>query len=157
MPYPHYDGPIKANKGLKDGACNRERCQDEPALFYNHGSHAWYCSRCRHTIQFDEFNLRDWQKNWQPQCGHPMFETADQMTTRKDPWCQRVRKLYAENAINSEFHLTMDQNTDLCAQHFNTSRIDIAMAFADLHTQRAGISNNTDPFLYQHLEPEKYA
>jgi hypothetical protein len=30
--------PHKPNKGKEGGACNRERCQAEPALFYNHGS-----------------------------------------------------------------------------------------------------------------------
>jgi hypothetical protein len=156
MPYPHYNGPTKANKGLKDGACNRSRCQDEPAEWYNHGAYAWYCERCRWDIEFDSFNLRDWQAKWQTKCGHPMFETADQMVTRKDPWCQQVRKLYTQNAIDSRFYLTVDENTDICAGHFQTSRMDIAMAFADLHRQRAIISDGTDPFLYQHLEPEKY-
>lgn len=83
MPYPEYDGPKKPNKGHKHGACNREKCQDEPANWYNHGSYAWYCEGCRKTIEFDRFNLRDWQENWQPKLGHPMFETEEMMMARE--------------------------------------------------------------------------
>ena len=77
------DAPCKPNKGLEGGACNRQSCQVEPANWYNHGSAAWYCDDCRHDIQFDSFNLRDWERNWQPECGHPMFETRDHMDARK--------------------------------------------------------------------------
>ncbi|MFU1607348.1 hypothetical protein ACM25O_13265 [Sulfitobacter pontiacus] len=83
MPGPHYDGPTKPDKGQEGGSCNRELCQDSPALWFNHGSYAWYCGRCRHTIEFDSFNLRDWQQNHQPKCGHPMFETREMMTARR--------------------------------------------------------------------------
>jgi len=82
MSYGDYDGPDKPNKGLEGGACNRGRCQAEPALWYNHGSFAWYCADCRQAIQFDRFNFRDWNANWFPNCGHPMFETREQMTAR---------------------------------------------------------------------------
>jgi len=83
MPYPQYEGPDKPNKGAEGGACNRSRCQDEPALWYNHGSYAWYCAGCRQEIQFDSFNLRDWQRNFEPRLKHPMFETRDMMTARR--------------------------------------------------------------------------
>jgi hypothetical protein len=82
MPYPQYDGPDKPNKGAEGGACNRGRCQDEPALWYNHGSNAWYCAKCRADIQFDSFNLRDWNRNFEPRLGHPMFETREMMIAR---------------------------------------------------------------------------
>ncbi|WP_370159219.1 hypothetical protein [Salipiger bermudensis] len=82
MPYPLYEGPDKPNKGEEGGACNRSKCQDEPARWYNHGSRAWYCSRCRRDIQFDSFNMRDWKRNFEPRLGHPMFETRDMMIAR---------------------------------------------------------------------------
>ena len=76
------DAPCKPNKGKEDGACNRQSCQAEPARWHNHGSLSWYCDDCRKDIQFDSFNLRDWQLNWQPRLGHPMFETRQQMDAR---------------------------------------------------------------------------
>lgn len=82
MAYGDYDGPDKPNKGLEGGACNRQRCQSEPADWYNHGSERWYCRSCRHEIEFDPFNLRDWKENWLPHKGHPMFETRAMMDER---------------------------------------------------------------------------
>ena len=79
MAYGDYDGPDKPNKGQEGGACNRQRCQAEPANWYNHGSHAWYCDDCARDIGQDSFNLRDWQLNYEPYCKHPMFETREQM------------------------------------------------------------------------------
>lgn len=76
------DAPEKPNKGHEGGACNRRSCQAEPALWWNHGAHSWYCEDCRNDIQFDSFNLRDWELRWQPQCGHPMFETREMMDAR---------------------------------------------------------------------------
>ena len=81
---PH-DAPCKPNKGKEGGACNRLRCQAEPADWYNHGSHSWYCGDCRDDIGGDEFNLRNWQMNWQPKLGHPQFETRAQMDARATP------------------------------------------------------------------------
>lgn len=83
MPYPHYNGPDKADKEQEGGSCNRSRCQDSPAIWYNHGSHSWYCAGCRHEIQFDSFNLRDWNANFRPRYGHDMFETREMMTARE--------------------------------------------------------------------------
>lgn len=83
MAYGDYDGPDKPNKGQEGGACNRQRCQAEPALFYNHGSHSWYCYDCRVAIEFDHINLRGWQTRFQPSCGHPQFETREMMEARK--------------------------------------------------------------------------
>ncbi len=82
MAYGDYDGPDKPNKGQEGGACNRTRCQAEPALFYNHGSYAWYCDDCARDIGQDAFNLRNWSMSWKPKCGHDQFETREQMTTR---------------------------------------------------------------------------
>ena len=84
MAYGDYSGPDKPNKGKENGACNRQRCQAEPARWYNHGSGAWYCSTCRQDIEFDTFNSRDWQANWFPKKGHPMFETRDMIQARED-------------------------------------------------------------------------
>lgn len=83
MPYPMYDGPEKADKGKEGGSCNRTRCQDAPALWYNHGSYAWYCERCRNAIEFDSFNLANWNQEWRPKLGHPMFETRAMMDARE--------------------------------------------------------------------------
>ena len=83
MPWPEYDGPIKANKGQEGGACNREKCQDEPALWYNHGSFKWYCDGCKIAIGEDWVNKRDWELRWQPKLGHPMFETREQIDAQE--------------------------------------------------------------------------
>lgn len=82
MSYGDYDGPDKDDKGKEGGSCNRRRCQSKPALWYNHGSFKWYCSDCRLDIEFDPFNIRDWQMNYQPRCGHPMFETREMIDER---------------------------------------------------------------------------
>jgi hypothetical protein len=77
------DAPHKPNKGLEGGACNRQSCQAEPALWFNHGTSSWYCADCRRDIQFDAFNLRDWTARYQPRLGHPMFETREQIDARE--------------------------------------------------------------------------
>lgn len=77
------DAPCKPNKGLEGGACNRRSCQAEPALWFNHGSHSWYCDDCRNDIQFDSINLRDWTYRFEPHCGHPQFETREMMNERE--------------------------------------------------------------------------
>lgn len=82
MAYGDYDGDDKPNKGQEGGACNRGRCQAEPAVWYNHGSLSWYCADCARDIGQDAFNLRDWNANWLPRLGHPMFETRDMMLAR---------------------------------------------------------------------------
>lgn len=76
------DAPCKPNKGHEDGACNRQSCQAEPANWFNHGSGAWYCGSCRQDIEFDSFNSLDWERNWRPRKGHPMFETRAMMKAR---------------------------------------------------------------------------
>lgn len=83
MAYGDYSGPDKPNKGHEGGACNRQRCQAEPANWYNHGSYSWYCDDCRDQIQFDHVNLREWNTRWKPECGHDQFETRAQMEARK--------------------------------------------------------------------------
>lgn len=75
--------PHKPNKGIEGGACNRERCQAEPALWYNHGSYAWYCADCARDIGEDAFNKREWDLHWLPKYHHPMFETRDMMNERE--------------------------------------------------------------------------
>lgn len=83
MPYPEYNGPDKPNKGQQHGACNRGKCQDEPANWYNHGSLSWYCDSCRKEIQFDHVNLRGWKQHF-AKAGHPMFETQEMITVREN-------------------------------------------------------------------------
>lgn len=75
--------PDKPNKGHEGGACNRQRCQAEPADWYNHGSYSWYCDDCAHDIGQDIMNLRDWTLRWKPDLGHDQFETREQMDARK--------------------------------------------------------------------------
>jgi hypothetical protein len=77
------DAPLKPNKGKEGGACNRRSCQKEPALWYNHGSYAWYCDECRRDIQFDPVNHRDWELRWKPECGHDQFETRQMIIERE--------------------------------------------------------------------------
>lgn len=96
MPWPEYNGPDKANKGQENGACNRFQCQDEPALWYNHGSHAWYCEGCKDAIGGDWVNKRDWELRWQPKLGHPMFETREQIDVREAAYNRARRDIDAE-------------------------------------------------------------
>ncbi len=87
MAYGDYDGPDKPNKGVEGGACNRQRCQAEPALWHNWGTSRWYCADCARDIGQDSFNLRDWKANYEPRLGHPMFRTRamiDASPNRKD-------------------------------------------------------------------------
>lgn len=82
MAFGDYSGPDKADKGKENGSCNRRLCQCSPARWYNHGSLKWYCDDCRRDIEFDAFNKRDWDRNWKPRVGHPMFETREMMDAR---------------------------------------------------------------------------
>jgi hypothetical protein len=77
------DAPCKPNKGVEGGACNRQSCQAEPALHYNHGSLAWYCGDCARDIGGDSVNRRDWDMKWRPKCGHAMFETRHEIAARE--------------------------------------------------------------------------
>lgn len=83
MAYGDYNGPDKPDKGKEGGSCNRTRCQCAPAIWYNHGSYSWYCTECRLDIEFDVVNLLEWQTDFQPRLGHPMFETREMMDKRK--------------------------------------------------------------------------
>jgi len=89
MAYGDYNGPDKPDKGKENGSCARTLCQCNPARWYNHGSFKWYCDDCRKDIQFDVFNLRDWEKNWQPRLGHAMFETRDMIEKREGNTSER--------------------------------------------------------------------
>lgn len=84
MAYGDYDGPNKEDKGKEGGSCNRTRCQDSPALWFNHGSLSWYCQSCKIDIGEDPFNKRDWMQNFFPKYKHPMFETREMMEERKE-------------------------------------------------------------------------
>lgn len=69
-------------KGKEGGICKRSFCS-RPAMWFNHGAGGWYCPTCRLDIQFDQVNKRDWEANFQPDCGHPMFETRQMIDARK--------------------------------------------------------------------------
>lgn len=81
MAYGDYSGPDKPDKGKEGGSCNRGRCQTAPALYYNHGSYAWYCRECRNQIH-DAVGQRHWKESF-PNADYPMFETREQMDARK--------------------------------------------------------------------------
>ncbi len=86
MPYGDhpFDAPDKPNKGHEGGACNRQRCQAEPALWWNHGSHSWYCGDCAIQIGEDVVNKREWLLNRHGlHTGYPMFETREMMDARE--------------------------------------------------------------------------
>lgn len=100
MTWPNYDGPIKPNKGHEGGACNREKCQDEPALWYNHGSHSWYCEQCSIDIGQDVVNARCWPLDF-PRLFpgrplHPMFETREQIDARAQGVASGNERLWKE-------------------------------------------------------------
>lgn len=82
MAYGDYNGPNKPNKGRENGACNRTRCQAEPAIWYNHGSYAWYCADCKHDIGDDVVNRINWLHDF-GHLGHPMFETRAMTEARE--------------------------------------------------------------------------
>lgn len=77
------DAPEKPNKGQEGGACNRRACQAEPALWWNHGSHSWYCEDCARDIGQDMVNRVNWDTRHRPLCGHAMFETREEITARQ--------------------------------------------------------------------------
>lgn len=87
MAYGDYNGPDKPNKGREGGACNRQRCQAEPANWYNHGSLSWYCSDCARDIGKDPVNARHWpldfSRMFPGRAVHPMFETRAEMVARE--------------------------------------------------------------------------
>lgn len=85
MAYGDYSGPDKADKGNEGGSCNRSRCQATPALWWNHGSHSWYCAECADQIGNDEMNRREWKLRFEPRLKHPMFETREMMRARGVP------------------------------------------------------------------------
>jgi len=87
MSYGEYSGPDKPNKGLEGGACNRQWCQAEPASWYNHGSHKWYCDDCARDISGDTVNARTWPADFTRlfpgRIYHPMFETRRMINARE--------------------------------------------------------------------------
>lgn len=83
MTYGSYNGPDLPGKGQEGQRCNRSSCQAVGAIWYNHGSHSWYCGSCRNDIEFDSFNIREWERNWKPRLGHPQFETREMMNQRE--------------------------------------------------------------------------
>lgn len=80
MSYGDYFGPDKTDKGKEGGSCNRKFCQSSPAIWFNHGSRSWYCADCRRTLE--RINAQDWEANFRPEVGHPMFETREMMNIR---------------------------------------------------------------------------
>ena len=83
MAYSDYHGPNKADKGKEGGSCNRTLCQAPGAIWYNHGSYAWYCKDCRRQIEFDRLNKAHWDRDFLPKLGHPQFETRQMMNERQ--------------------------------------------------------------------------
>lgn len=75
------DAPEKPNKGQEGGACNRRSCQAEPALWYSHAMHHWYCEDCRNAIEFDPVNMRHRATDL-PHIKHALFETREMWDAR---------------------------------------------------------------------------
>lgn len=53
-------------KGNKGGRCNLTACKttEEPAMWYNHGSMAYYCTGCAHRLNNDFMNKREAEILW---------------------------------------------------------------------------------------------
>ena len=69
-------------KGQENGACNVTRCQrEDSAIWYNHGSLAWYCTGCKEDI-YDEWGYRQWRLDF-PNKDHEMFETRTMIDLRE--------------------------------------------------------------------------
>lgn len=81
MAYGDYDGPNKPDKGKEGGSCNRTACQSSPANWYNHASHSWYCCDCKRELE--RVNNMDWDDNFRPSRGYPMFETREMIEERR--------------------------------------------------------------------------
>lgn len=81
------DARLKPNKGFEGGACNRRSCQAEPALWYNHGSHSWYCSDCAKDISYGVVNFNNWRLDFERlfpnRRYHSMFENREMITARQ--------------------------------------------------------------------------
>jgi hypothetical protein len=45
------------DKGLKNGSCNRQSCQQPGATWFNRGTDAWYCQSCALRINASPFML----------------------------------------------------------------------------------------------------
>lgn len=58
---------LKADKGLKNGSCNRTACQDPGANFFNRSTKAYYCEYCARRIN----NFDDTRKYCQETFGNP--------------------------------------------------------------------------------------
>ena len=99
MAYGDYNGPDKDDKGHEGGSCNRTLCQAPDAIWYSYGSLSWYCADCRHEIENDIVNKRDWALNFEQKCGHPMFETREMMDDREQQ--QRDDR---EAALSEAYH-----------------------------------------------------
>lgn len=106
--YGDYEGPDKPDKGQEGGSCNRRRCQSNPAAWYNHGSYKWYCHDCALTIANDPVNRLDWDINFWPKLGHPMFETREMIDAReariadfKKKWNEGLKNVEKPLTVNS--------------------------------------------------------
>lgn len=44
------------DKGIFEGACNRQACLSYPATWYNRGSYAFYCEDCGRMLNHDNRN-----------------------------------------------------------------------------------------------------
>lgn len=81
MAYGDYNGPDKEDKGQENGSCNRSLCQEPNAKWFNHGSRSWYCDDCREDLE--AANRVQWQRDFYPSLGHPMFETREMIDERQ--------------------------------------------------------------------------
>ena len=44
---------LKADKGRKNGSCNRTACQKAGANYYNKSTMAYYCKQCADSINWE--------------------------------------------------------------------------------------------------------
>lgn len=87
----------KPNKGLKNGVCNRQACQAEGAIFFNHGTMLYYCGRCAHDLNTDRFNREDAQRLW----GHPLCQLdADALQIMLDSYKDVHPRTEVPNSVN---------------------------------------------------------
>lgn len=59
---PKEETPDPKLKGVKGGNCNITACQKPNAIYYNHGSMAWYCPSCAKRLNADPYNKADAMK-----------------------------------------------------------------------------------------------
>ena len=90
----------KSDKGEYQGRCNLSRCMSQkPAMWYNWGSHKYYCASCARMLSSDPVNRLDAQRTF----GHPLCTEG----TRQSYLQYTVRDILPEFQRLASYHETV--------------------------------------------------